>query len=115
MPSSLAVDPLVGNLPAVSVAASPTRYGAPLTATATAAGAGKPGGTVQFRVDGFDDGDPVPLDEGGHATYAPDWPVDAGSRISAFYNGDRHFSSQVSDTVAPVLPARTKTSLSYYR
>ena len=66
------------------------------TATIAPQFAGIPTGTVQFRIDGSNSGDPVTLDSTGQATYSIS-TLSAGSHtVTAVYAGDTNFSSSTS-------------------
>ena len=101
---------------AISIAASqsPVTYGTTVTFTATVtSGGGTPVGTVQFRVDGADYGDPVPLS--GGAAQLGNVSLPAGTyQITAYYQGDLNFND--GETALPlnqmVTPAATVTALS---
>ena len=86
--------------------ANPAAAGQAVTFTATvnaaAPGAGTPSGTVQFRIDGADFGDPVAL-AGGSAT-SPSTSTLAGGNhtITAVYSGDANFAGSTA-------PALTQT------
>jgi Bacterial Ig-like domain (group 3) len=100
--------------PTVSLTQAPVDafYGAEVTFTATIAGAGAtPTGTVQFQVDGVDEGAPVPVEAAGRAVFLPDAPVDVGSTIAALYRGDAVFAAADAHLVADVAPAKTAMDL----
>jgi hypothetical protein len=88
--------------------------GEPLTFTADVSaigpGAGTPGGTVQFAVDGVDLGDPVAL-TGGTAT-SPTAHLDAGSHlVTADYAGDADFAGAQDGLTQHVIAAHTTTTV----
>src|SRR5262249_6183992 len=68
-------------------------------------------GTVQFQVDGVDEGSPVVLDTQGEATFSPQFPLDVGATITARYNGDATYGASSLDVKPHIQPASTATSL----
>jgi Bacterial Ig-like domain (group 3) len=93
----------------------PIDYGDDVTFTATVAGSmtrTTPTGSVQFRVDGADDGAPVMLDSGGAASFVPSAFVDVGATITALYRGDATFDAASAGLQATVTPATTSASIS---
>jgi hypothetical protein len=100
----------------VTPSAPNTFYG-DLGLTFTAAVTSPPGtptpkGTVQFRVNGVDDGPPVALDAQGHAVYASSFYLDVGDTVTAVYSGDVVHDPSTSGPVNPqIQPAHTATAL----
>jgi hypothetical protein len=85
------------------------------TVSAVAPGAGTPGGSVTFLVNGVPMGDPVTLSDGS-ATSAPFASLTPGTySIEAAYSGDNHFVSSTGDldegTGLNVTQAASTTSL----
>ncbi|HSH37696.1 MAG TPA: Ig-like domain repeat protein, partial [Chthoniobacterales bacterium] len=79
---------------AVSSSSNPSAAGQLVTFTATAtSGAGTPNGTVQFRVDGVNAGNPVALSASGTATYSTSLLSAGNHTISAQYTGSGNFST----------------------
>jgi hypothetical protein len=99
-----------------SIAASgPTVYGQTVTFTAavttTAAGAGTPAGTVQFQVDGANQGLPVTLDGSGQATLALATLGGGAHTINANFLGSTNFSSSSTSTAYTVGQDSTSASV----
>jgi hypothetical protein len=108
----VAVDALIAA--AVSIQASPASiiYGEDMQFTATVSGgAGTPTGSVQFQVDGANEGGPVALDAQGAVHLDPPSFIDVGSTITALYAGDGVYGSSRGDVQPHVQQARTATSL----
>ena len=84
------------------------------TVRATAPGAGTPGGTVQFTLDGRNLGAPATLDGSGHADSPAVSNLTTGSHtITAVYAGDGSFRTSTSfDFIQGVDTAATSTSIS---
>jgi hypothetical protein len=93
---------------------NPSVFGQPVTLTATvnvdAPGAGNPGGTVQFTIDGKDFGQPVDL-SGGQATISTDG-LDVGDHgVKAIYSGSGSFNGSFDTLSQSVNRADTSTRL----
>ncbi len=100
---------------ALTVSPSPAAYGQPVTFTATlsaaAPGAGTPGGTVQFLVDGQDFGAPVAV-SGGTATSTDSTPLPAGTHVvSVITSGDPDFAGTTASANFSVGLIQTTTTL----
>ena len=97
----------------LSTSQNTVNYGNPVTFTATVSSSGgTPTGTVRFRVDGVDFGDPVPL--AGGVAQAGNVSLPAGTyQVTAHYKGDLNFND--ADTALPlnqmVTPAATAVAL----
>ncbi len=101
---------------ALVVSSNPATFGQPLTFTANlsaaAPGAGTPGGTVQFLVDGQDLGTPVAV-SGGTATTTDAAPLNPGPHVlSVITSGDPDFAGTTASTNFSVGLIPTMTSLS---
>jgi hypothetical protein len=104
-----------GTSTALSSSGSPSRFGQPVSFTATvsavAPGGPAPQGTVQFSADGSDIGGPVAL-VGAIATSAPIAGLDAGDHaITAAYSGDTSVAASSGRLTQSVLQAHTTTAL----
>jgi hypothetical protein len=93
---------------------NPSVFGQPVTLTAAvnvdAPGAGNPGGTVQFMIDGEDFGQPVDL-SGGQATISTDG-LDVGDHgVKAVYSGSGSFNGSFDTLSQSVNRADTSTRL----
>jgi hypothetical protein len=93
---------------------NPSVFGQPVTLTATvnvdAPGAGNPGGTVQFMIDGKDFGQPVDL-SGGQATISTGG-LDVGDHgVKAVYSGSGSFNGSFDTLSQSVNRADTSTRL----
>lgn len=93
---------------AISITSSqtPVPYGTTVTFTATVtSGGGTPTGAVQFRVDGADYGDPVPL-VGGLASISSASLSTGLHNITAVYHGDLNFTggSTTSSLIQEITP-----------
>jgi hypothetical protein len=102
----------------VSVSVAPTSLHA--TVTATAPGAGEPGGTVTFSVDGQSVGS-APV-SGGAAQLSYKTPSGKTRHIAALYSGDANFTASSASTArhdpaitAHASSAHAKTSYGWYR
>ena len=118
-PTGIAVDALATIPTATTLESSknPAVFGDDPTFTATVANTGAaglaPGGTVQFRVNGFPDGAPVPVGGGGRATFSPTYLLNVGDAVSAVYSGDnRHApsSATIDQQVHAAVSSTTLTS-----
>ncbi|HEY6471930.1 MAG TPA: Ig-like domain-containing protein [Acidimicrobiales bacterium] len=101
---------------ALTVSPSPAAFGQPVSFTATlsaaAPGAGTPGGTVQFLVDGQDFGTPVAA-AGGTATTTDATPLPAGTHVvSVITSGDPDFAGTTASANFSVGLIPTTTTLS---
>jgi hypothetical protein len=99
-----------------SASPNPAAYGAPVTITAqvqtVAPGAGTPGGSVQFKVNGTPLGTPVTVNGNGVATSAPDAGLLPGTYTVAFVSsGDVNTLSSSGSTTFVVQPIPTSTTL----
>jgi hypothetical protein len=75
------------------------------TLSVIAPGAGTPGGSVQFQIDGANFGSPVAI-SGGSATSAPTSGLSAGSHtVEAVYSGDPNFSASTSAGITQTVKA----------
>jgi hypothetical protein len=95
---------------------NPSRFGQPVTFTATVAavapGAGIPAGTVQFTVDGTNAGAPVALNASGQATFTTSTLTRTTHTIRAIYSQSTNFNGSQSANVShTVSRASTTTSL----
>jgi hypothetical protein len=109
----VAVDALQPATATITSSPSSIVYGQDLALTATVTGDNAtPTGTVQFKVDGVDDGLPVMLDGSGHAGFAPSYLVDVGSTVTARYSGDSAYGPTRANVQPIVTPADTATALS---
>ncbi|HEY1829093.1 MAG TPA: Ig-like domain-containing protein [Acidimicrobiales bacterium] len=100
-----------------SAAPNPAAYGAPVTITAqvltTAPGAGVPGGSVQFSVNGTAFGTPATVNAAGVATSGPDAGLLPGTYSVTFVSsGDVNTLSSSGSTTFVVQPIPTTTLLS---
>jgi hypothetical protein len=97
----VAVDAL---LPTTTTIMSPENsilYGQDATFTATvlntpSSSPTTPTGTVQFKVNGIDDGSPVALAAGGQADYTPTFLLDVGDIVTAEYTGNAQLGASTS-------------------
>jgi hypothetical protein len=100
---------------AVTPSAAPSFYGDPSVAfTATVSsppGTPVPQGTVQFQVNGVNDGAPVALDAQGHAVYDSSFFLDVGDTVTARYSGDALHDPSSADVNPQIQPASTVTTL----
>jgi hypothetical protein len=69
------------------------------TVTAVAPGAGTRTGTVQFRVDGLNVGNPVALNPSGQAALAISTLTPGRHTVSAVYSGDGNFTTSTSPNI----------------
>ncbi|MDD1718865.1 MAG: Ig-like domain-containing protein, partial [Methanoregulaceae archaeon] len=98
----------------VTSSVDPSRYGQPVTYTATiSSGGGIPGGTVLFSADGYPHGDAVPVDGSGSATSTTLSFPGAGvpHTISAAYSGSLNFTPSTGICSQKVDQASTIASL----
>jgi hypothetical protein len=115
----VAADGLGATAPTVTLAQSPGSivYGQTSSFTANVARTSPPGGsptptgTIQFRVDGINEGTAVALNAGGRADFNPLFPLDVGTTITAQYNGDATYGASSVDVKTNLQPAFTMTSL----
>jgi Bacterial Ig-like domain (group 3) len=100
---------------AVTPSAAPSFYGDPsLTFTASVSsppGTPVPQGTVQFQVDGVNDGAAVALDAQGHAVYDSTFFLDVGDTVTARYSGDALHNPSSADVDPQIQQANTATTL----
>jgi hypothetical protein len=86
---------------AVASSDNPSVFGQAVTFTATVSGgAGTPGGSVQFTVDGSPAGSPAALDGSGAATTALSTLAAGSHTIGATYQGDATYASGAGGTLA---------------
>jgi hypothetical protein len=79
---------------AVATSLNPAAVGQSVTFTATiTSSAGTPTGTVQFKVDNVNLGDPVALGAGGTASVSTDALTEGQHAITAAYSGDANFNA----------------------
>jgi virginiamycin B lyase len=113
----VAVDALLPTTTTIMSPESSVVYGQDATFTATVLNTPSsspitPTGTVQFKVNGVDDGSPVPLDAGGQAKYTPTFLLDVGDVVTAEFNGNAQLGASTSPGAQlSVQPALTGTTL----
>ncbi len=107
--------PIIDTTTAVASSTNPSKYGQPVTFTATvtpASGTAAPTGTVQFSVDGTDLGGPVTLDASGAAVSDAIASLAAGSHtVIAAYSGDIGFGAGGTVTTQSVQQAAVSASI----
>ncbi|MGW3269588.1 beta strand repeat-containing protein, partial [Streptomyces sp. NPDC001056] len=99
----------------VTSSPNPTRFGQPVTISATVApvvpGVGVPTGTVTFSTSSGQSLT-VPLDASGTATFTTSTPFPVGTEtITATYSGDANFNPSTGSTTQAVNPADTTTTV----
>ena len=83
-----------GTSVAVASSANPSMLGGSVTFAATVSStAGTPGGTVQFRIDGTDVGNPVALDAAGKASYTTSTLAVNNHTVTAVYGGAANYAA----------------------
>jgi hypothetical protein len=108
----IAVDSLIPATTSISASRTDSFYGQPLAFTATVSGSGvAPSGTIQFAVNGTDEGGPSGLDAGGRGTFTPPYLLDVGDTVSAVYSGDATYGPNAVDFHPSILPAPTTTQI----
>jgi hypothetical protein len=108
----LAVDSLIPSTTTLTPSQGSIAYGQPVTFTAAVTGASvTPTGTVQFQVDGTNEGSPVVLDANGRAAYTPSFPLDVGATVSVAYSGNANYGTSNTSLRPSIQPASTSLSL----